>query len=202
MKPVEEEVVQPIETVVPSDPAGIPAEAVAAAAQAMESMEENNRANAIYATTQQPGDTVDTVDSVGIDGEHTAQLLDRADLGASKPVPQPKPNYTVQHPIVTACGHKLNLRQFPRHSNCADCWEAFLEYNPKGVASVHDLLLTGGIKAVTAMHGKGFAKQFGLYLRKKLLTMHASEEIKAASGIEGNELEVFDIAKEAQSGIR
>lgn len=133
-----------------------------------------------------------------------------ADLSAStKPAEEHKPtrkeigewrarNFTMRHPEVTACGHKLNLRQFPRHANCFDCWEAFLEYNPESVASVHDLLLNSGIKAVTAMHGKQFSHMFDLYLRKKLLTMHANAEVQAASGIEGNKLEVFDITKEKE----
>ncbi len=98
-------------------------------------------------------------------------MIETADLGASKPVPvvQPKPNYTVKHQTVVACDHKLEAGHFPRHANCEDCWFALFETTPDGVASVHDLLLKEGSKAVEAMHGKKFLKQFGKYLQKKLL---------------------------------
>ena len=125
----------------------------------------------------------------------TSVTLVDADLGASKPVPQPEPtlkqvrewraaNFTVRHSIVNACGHKIDLRVPP--SNCEDCWTAFFSVSPEGVASVHNLLLEGGTKAVIAMHGKKFTRQFGRFLQKKLLKEYASPAVQAASGIEGS----------------
>jgi hypothetical protein len=119
-------------------------------------------------------------------------MLDSADLGASKPVPKPvyKARPT-EHATVVACGHKLEAGHFPRNSNCEDCWYALFETTPEGVASVHQLLLTDGTRAVTAMHGAKFTKHFGRYLQSKLLGLHqqSGEQIK-----EG--LEVLDINAE------
>ena len=135
-----------------------------------------------------------------------------ADLGASKPIAETKPtlkqvrewrarNFTVRHSTVNACGHKLDLGHFPKHANCWPCWEAFFSVSPEGVASVHNLLLTGGTKAVIAMHGSKFTKMFGRFLREKLLKEYASQEVQAASGIEGSIMNVTE-EKEASLGIR
>jgi hypothetical protein len=124
------------------------------------------------------------------------------DLGASKPIPQPayKPQPT-QHSIVKACNHKIDLNHFPTHSNCWDCWQAFFSVSPEGVASVHQLLLQGGTKAVIAMHGAKFVKFFGKFLQQKLLQEYASPAVQAASGIEGS---IMDIKAESEGtlGIR
>ena len=123
--------------------------------------------------------------------------LDSADLGAAKSVPQPKYKMRpTQHVVVNACGHKLEAGHFPRQANCEHCWYALFETTPEGVASVHQLLITDGTRAVIAMHGEKFTKQFGKYLRKKLL-QQASPEVQAASGIEGSILSV----KEEVNGV-
>jgi hypothetical protein len=122
--------------------------------------------------------------------------LDSADLGAAKPVPQPKYKMRpVQHATVTACGHKLEAGHFPRQANCEHCWYALFETTPEGVASVHQLLITDGTRAVIAMHGEKFTKQFGKYLRKKLL-QQASPEVQAASEIEGSKFETLSVTEE------
>jgi hypothetical protein len=119
-----------------------------------------------------------------------------ADLGAAKPVPQPKYKMRpVQHATVTACGHKLEAGHFPRQANCEHCWYALFETTPEGVASVHQLLITDGTRAVIAMHGEKFTKQFGKYLRKKLL-QQASPEVQAASEIEGSKFETLSVTEE------
>lgn len=111
--------------------------------------------------------------------------LEPADLGASKPIPQPQPKQQpLQHSTVVKCGHKLDLRHFPVHANCWPCWEALFSVSPEAVASVHQLLLTGGTQAVVAMHGKKFIKFFGRFLRSKILKEYGSPEVQAASGIE------------------
>ena len=131
------------------------------------------------------------------------------DLGSSKPVPQPEPtlrqvkewraaNFTVRHASVNACGHKLDLRVPPSNANCWHCWEAFFSVSPEGVASVHDLLLTGGTKAVIAMHGAKFTRQFGKFLQQKLLKEYASPAVQAASGIEGS---IMDIKTESEANL-
>jgi hypothetical protein len=142
--------------------------------------------------------------------------MNDADLGASKPVPKPEPteseikewrarNFTVKHSTVVACGHRLEAGHFPKHANCWDCWYAMFETSPDGVASVHDLLMKEGSKAVAAMHGKKFLAAFGKYLRNKLL-LQASPEVQAASGleptIEGAVLDIGAERMEAKLGLR
>ena len=105
-----------------------------------------------------------------------------------QPMYKPQP---IQHARVVACGHALEANHLPKHSNCEDCWMALFETSPEGVASVHQLLLSGGTQAVIAVHGAKFTKHFGRYLQSKLLGLHqkSSEQIK-----EG--LEVLDINAE------
>ena len=126
------------------------------------------------------------------DMDDAKAAMDSADLGASKPVP--KPVYKarpVEHATVVACGHKLEAGHFPRNSNCEDCWFALFETTPEGVASVHQLLLTDGTRAVTAMHGAKFTKHFGRYLQSKLLGLHQQSGEQIAEG-----LQVLDINAE------
>lgn len=100
-------------------------------------------------------------------------LPDSADLGASKPVPQPQPKLRpLEHPVVISCGHSLDTRHFPVHANCEDCWLAFFESNSAGLASVHELLMVDGTRAVTAIHGAKFTRAFGRYLQNQLLKMY------------------------------
>ena len=129
-------------------------------------------------------------------------MPEELDLGASKPIAQPEPKQQpIQHSVVIACGHKLDLRHYPDHANCWACWNAFFSVSPEGVASVHQLLLEGGTKAVVAMHGSKFTRQFGRFLQQKLLKEYASPQVQAASGIEGS---ILDIKAESEGtlGIR
>jgi|ERR1035437_42691 hypothetical protein len=123
-----------------------------------------------------------------------------ADLGASKPVPQPVyKTRPTQHSTVVACGHKLETGHFPRQANCEHCWFALFETTPDGVASVHDLLLREGTQAVIAMHGSKFTKQFGKYLQKKLLSKYRASD-SYASGIEGNIMDLSRIEHCRENG--
>jgi len=145
--------------------------------------------------------------------EHVTKAANSADLGASTPVPESKPteaeikewrgrNFTVRTPVVKACGHHLNLQSFPSHSNCQDCWEAFLSNNPNGVEMVHKTLMEQGTQGAIKQFGKKLVKMFGKFLKKQLLQQYASAQVQAASGIEGNQLQVPDIKAEVESGIR
>jgi hypothetical protein len=108
------------------------------------------------------------------------QKLQDADLGASKPVPYPQfKQKPVQHPTVTACGHKLPAGHFPAQANCYFCWYALLESNPQALAQVHNILTEQGTPALERMYGRKFVKQFARYLREKLLTMHEAKKIEA-----------------------
>jgi len=118
-------------------------------------------------------DSSDSSHGTIVDLSHN-RVLTTADLGASKPVPKPpQPKaQPVKFPTVVACEHTIDPRHFPTQANCQDCWDAFFEYNTGALASVHQLLLTGGTQAVVAIHGKKFTKYFGIYLKQQLLKMH------------------------------
>jgi hypothetical protein len=91
----------------------------------------------------------------------------------------------VKFPTVIACDHKLDPRHFPAHANCQDCWDAFFEYNTGALASIHQLLLTGGgTQAIVAIHGKKFAAAFGRYLQQQLLKMHMDSQPQIAPRLE------------------
>lgn len=165
-----------------------------------EFFKENNDANTDVPAAEPATDIVATPEVV----------LQDADLGASKPVPEPKPtlaqvkawraaNFTVRHSTVNACGHKIDLRIPPSNANCWPCWEAFLSTNPEGVASVHKLLLEGGTQAVAAVHGTKFLKMFGKFLQKKLLQEYRQTE-GYASGIEGSIMDVSRIEHCRENG--
>jgi hypothetical protein len=144
--------------------------------------------------------------------EPVTVVLQDADLGSSKPISEPKPtrkqigewraaHFTVKHSTVNACGHKLDLRHFPSNANCSDCWEAFFSVSPEGVSSVHQLLMTEGTQAVIRMHGQKFTRQFGRFLRKKLLSEYANREVPTSPSIEGGMLDI-KAESEVPLGIR
>ena len=118
--------------------------------------------------------------------QQTMPLQD-ADLGASKPVPQPQPKARpFQLPTVIACGHRLDTRSTPKHANCQDCWDAFFETNVAALGQIHELLMTAGTRAVTAVHGAKFTEALGGYLRKQLLKMHTastSEQLEVPTDV-------------------
>lgn len=164
-------------------------------------MEENNGLSELSTVSVIGSVEAGMVDSADL-GAHTAKAvaiiddeltgINSADLGASKPIAQQKfKTRPVEHARVVACGHKLEAGHFPKHSNCEDCWHALFETSPEGVASVHQLLLTDGTRAVTAIHGEKFTKFFGKYLQRKLLAMHQQSGEQIAEG-----LQVLDINAE------
>jgi len=161
----------------------------------------------------------DAGDHLAVHPEHVVELQD-ADLGAGKPVQtEHKPtereirawraaNWTVKHPIVKACGHRIDLRHAPRHANCKHCWQALFEvgFNAQEMERLHNLLMNAGSKFVVKLYGKKFLQAFGAWLKEKLLRQ-ASPETQAASGlepvqtIEGGTLDI-KAEQEVISGLR
>ncbi len=156
-----------------------------------------------------PEETKNDNDNLSIDpvDKPVTVAVESADLGASKPIAEPKPtrkqigewraaNFTVKQGTVLACGHKFDPRTMPKKANCWDCWEATFSTSPESVAQVHQMLLDGGTQAVISTYGSKFTRMFGRFLRKKLLTEYASKQVQAASGIEGS---ILDIKEEANA---
>ena len=145
----------------------------------------------------------------------TSANIDSADLGASKPIPEKKPtskeigeyrnrHFTVRHSTVVACGHKIDLRQYPSNANCWDCWEAFFSVSPEGVAQVHQMLMEGGTQEVTRRFGSKFVKKFGKFLQKQLLQaaqQRHEQAVERATSIEGGIMDV-KAESEAPLGLR
>jgi hypothetical protein len=95
--------------------------------------------------------------------------LQDADLGASKPVPiaKPEPKRTLEHAIVKACGHSIDLRHPPTQANCEDCWQAFFTL-AVDTPSIHKILVEQGRAGLERMVGKKFVKYFGKFLQQQL----------------------------------
>ncbi len=130
------------------------------------------------------------------------QGLDPADLGASKPVPveKPEPKTTLEHPIVKACGHKLDLRHPPTQANCEDCWTAFFTL-AVDTPTIHKILIAQGRTGLESLLGKKFVKHFGKFLQSRLTAFTPEEIAKVEPSIEGSILNINE-EREATIGIR
>jgi hypothetical protein len=84
---------------------------------------------------------------------------------------------TVRHSTVVACGHKMDVLHFPRHTNCDACWAAFFKLNPEGVAASHDFLQNYGTAMLEKLHGKKFIKQLGKHMQGILSQMYAERQV-------------------------
>jgi hypothetical protein len=130
-----------------------------------------------------------------------AENLQESDLGASVPVPveTPQPDTTVKHSVVTACGHKIDLRRLhPKHTNCTDCWEAFFATNPNGVGQIHQILVNEGRRGIESRFGTKFTKYFGAFMRAQLSRTYEAQQSaqQQEPSIEGS---VMSIAEERNS---
>ncbi len=132
------------------------------------------------------------------------QLMDREepmqDLGASKPVPveKPEPKRTLEHAVVKACGHSIDLRHPPTQANCEDCWTAFFTL-AVDTPSLHNVLVGQGRAGLERMVGKKFVKHFGKFLQRELKPPVEVPQVESA--IEGSILNI-NAEREANLGIR
>jgi hypothetical protein len=124
------------------------------------------------------------------------------DLGASKPVPvaKPEPKRTLEHAIVKACGHSIDLRHPPTQANCEDCWTAFFTL-AVDTPSLHKILVEQGRAGMERLLGKKFVKHFGRYLQSQLKAFTPEEIAKVEPSIEGSILDI-NAEREATLGIR
>jgi hypothetical protein len=148
------------------------------------------------------GDVSDNTDlSTATNPDANRRRLDSADLGASKPVPvaKPEPKRTLEHAIVKACGHSIDLRHPPTQANCEDCWRAF--FASGFTSEIHNMLTEYGRAAVEKVIGKKVMKRFGEYLKNELMAYTPEEIAKVEPSIEGSVLDV-GAEREASLGIR
>lgn len=132
--------------------------------------------------------------------EPVTVTLDSADLGASKPVPvdKPEPKRTLEHSIVKACGHSIDLRHPPTQANCEDCWTAFFTLSVD-TPGLHKILVDQGRVGLERMVGTKFVKQFGKFLQRQFRTPVEVSQVEPS--IEGSVLDV-GAEREASLGIR
>jgi hypothetical protein len=126
-----------------------------------------------------------------VPAEAVTRTIEDADLGASKPVPvaKPEPKHTVEHAIVKACGHSIDLRHPPTQANCEDCWTAFFTL-AVDTPSIHKILVEQGRTGLERMVGKKFVKHFGKFLQNRLNAFTPEEIAKVEPTIEGSIMSV------------
>ena len=144
------------------------------------------------------GTDIQPSDNVRVDEQKLR--LDSADLGASKPVPvaKPEPKRTLEHAVVKACGHSIDLRHPPTQANCEDCWTAFFTL-AVDTPSLHGILVAQGRAGLERMVGKKFVKYFGKHLQNQLRAPVEVPQVEPS--IEGSVLDV-GAEREASLGIR
>lgn len=101
--------------------------------------------------------------------EEKPREISRKELGQIR-----KHYYTVQHPEVTACGHKIDLGK-PPVRNCEECWYAYFKTSAN-LEEIRTVMGVGGISGLTARFGIKFAKAFRDFLHFELTIPAPPEE--------------------------
>ncbi len=71
--------------------------------------------------------------------------------------------FTVKHPRLTECDHRLDMINEPRY-NCENCWFQFFNTHPQLVEVADQFYKTHGKNAMISMRGVKFVKMFGRYM--------------------------------------
>src|SRR5581483_6148854 len=67
--------------------------------------------------------------------------------------------FTVKHPLLADCGHKLDMINQPRN-NCENCWFQWFNTHPQLVETADQFFRTHGKGAMVGMRGEKFTKMF------------------------------------------
>lgn len=84
--------------------------------------------------------------------------------------------FTVRHPRVPECGHKLDQINEPRHRNCEICWYVWFEIHPQLVETADQFYRTQGKRALEGLRGTQFVKMFERYMATKFAQLKEQEE--------------------------
>jgi hypothetical protein len=87
--------------------------------------------------------------------------------------------FTVRHPLLTNCGHRLDMVNEPRHRHCENCYFQWFNTHPQLVETADQFYRTHGVVALTGMRGKHFVKMFVRYMATVIHFMKESEALKA-----------------------
>jgi hypothetical protein len=71
---------------------------------------------------------------------------------------------TIQHPIVKACGHTLDLSRQPRHNNCQHCVFAFFQNHGELVQQLDEMHTSGKDALIIQLQGKKFYRNWRRFM--------------------------------------
>lgn len=74
--------------------------------------------------------------------------------------------FTVRHPVVPECGHKIDQINEPK-TNCHTCWYVWFEIHPQLVEVADQFYKTEGKRPLIGMRGEKFVKFFEKYMSTK-----------------------------------
>lgn len=83
--------------------------------------------------------------------------------------------FTVKHPVLANCGHKMDQMNEPR-TNCQNCWFQWLNTHPQLVEVADQFYRTQGKGPITAMRGAKFVKMFGRYMATVIRLMNEEKQ--------------------------
>jgi len=104
--------------------------------------------------------------------------------------------FTVRHPLLTECGHKLDMINQPKN-NCENCWFQFFNTHPQLVEVADQFYRTHGKKPMIGMRGVKFVKNFGRYMVTVAHFMKQEGRLSEPNDIEG---QANGITSEGETG--
>jgi hypothetical protein len=93
--------------------------------------------------------------------------------------------FTVRHPFLVDCGHKLDMINQPKN-NCDNCWFQFFNTHGELVKVADQFYRTHGKGAMVSMRGEKFVKNFGRFMVTVLAMKQ--EEADVVSNPEGSNI--------------
>lgn len=88
--------------------------------------------------------------------------------------------FTVRHPTVTGCGHRLDPGIEPR-TNCQFCWFAFFKNHGELVQTTDSFYQEYGGEALATMRGRKYVKNFLKFMSTLALWQQEVERLKQES---------------------
>lgn len=87
--------------------------------------------------------------------------------------------FTVKHPMLTNCGHRLDMVNQPKN-NCENCWYQWFNTHPQLVETADQFFRTHGKGPLIGMRGEKFFKMFVRYMATVIHFMKEEEALKVA----------------------
>lgn len=94
--------------------------------------------------------------------------------------------YTVRHPYLAECGHKLDMINQPKN-NCENCWFQFFNTHPQLVETADQFFRTLGKNAMEGMRGRKFVTNFLRYMATVIHLMKQEGRLPNGSNQSGTD---------------